>query len=427
MAEAFDVIVAGGGPGGSAAAIAAARMGARVLLVERYGFLGGMATAGLVNPFMRYAVQHPETGESEIVTAGLFVEVLDELRARNAMCGVSFDEEVMKLLLDDMTSAAGVHLRLHSLVVGAEMSERRVTGLETQGKSGRQVLHAKVFVDSTGDGDLAALAGAPFEIGRPEDGLAQAMTTCFNMAGVDTELLLKDGFAEARDQLTAQFLAAQERGRMTGVLINRFRFHVHPRPGVLHFNVTRVQRKMGTSAQDLSDAEFEAREQIRQIVDWLCEEVAPFRDAWLQKVAAQIGVRETRRIMGDYVMTGEDILEARHHDDAILRGCFGIDIHSPTGRGCGGGAPKAGQAYEVPYRAITPRGVENLLMGCRAISSTHEAHAAVRTMPQMFALGDAAGVAAAMAARGDGNVRSVDVPMLQATLVAQGANLRQRP
>ena len=423
MGAGFDVIVAGGGPGGAAAAVASARSGARTLLVERYGFLGGMATAGLVNPFMPYEIVHPDTGKREVTAAGLFTEILDGLARQDALLDRAFDEEIIKFVLDDLATEAGVSLLFHSLIVGVRMDGPRVAAVEVENKSGRQSLSASVFVDATGDGDVAAAAGAPFEIGRPEDGLTQSMTTCFNMADVDRDMLMKDGFQAGRRYTNDKFHEAQARGRLADLPISNFRWYHHPRPGVLHFNVTRILRKLGIDVQDLTESEIEARRQIVEIVAWLREEVEPFRNAWLQKVAPQIGVRGSRRVTGDYVVTTEDVVEAKPFPDAVMRGRYGLDIHNPTGPGCKGGGVRPGEAYEVPYRAITPLGVDNLLMSCRAISATFEAHSAIRVMPQMVTLGHAAGVAAAMAARKGGDVRAVDVSQLQDALIEQGANL----
>jgi hypothetical protein len=252
------------------------------------------------------------------------------------------------------------------------------------------------------------------------------MTTCFNMGDVDVDFLMKDGFAAGRRYVNARFRDARKRGRLTDVPISNFRWYLHPRPGVLHFNVTRVTHRFGTSVEDLTAAEIEARRQIDAICAWLREEVEPFRKAWLQKIANQIGVRETRRVLGDYVIDQDDVLQARKFPDAVMRGCYGIDIHNPTEAGCKWRSIKAGEAYEVPYRAITPKKTRNLLMSCRAVSATHEAHAAIRVMPQMFTLGHAAGLAAAMAAQGNGDVRAIDTNELQDRLIEGGANLIKR-
>ena len=418
--EKYDVIVAGGGPGGWAAAVAAARNGAGTLLIERYGFLGGMATAGLVNPFMPFHRQDPDTGEREQIIRGLFDELLGELRLMNALRGASFDEEIIKVVFERMALAAGVTILLHACVAGAQTDVERVVTIETAGKSGTRAFRAGVFIDGTGDGDLAAFAGAPFEIGRPEDGLPQAMTTCFNMADVDTNMLRERGGRRYTDGLYNKAMAA---GRFDDVPNDHLRWYVHPRPGVIHFNCTRILRKVGLSEEDLTDAEIECRRQALKIADWLVAEVEPFRNAWLQKLAPQVGIRETRRIMGDYLITADDVLEARPFADAVMRGCYPVDIHSPTGKKCRLTRTRPGGAYEVPYRAICPRKTENLLMACRAISADHIAHAAIRVMPQMIALGQAAGTAAAMALKSGGNVRGVAIGALQDRLIAQGANL----
>lgn len=428
MMQSCDVILTGAGPAGVAAAVAAARgfrddpgegtvcghtVAARdrgVLLVERYGFAGGMATAGMVNPFLGHHYTNPETCARGSLAGGVFQEVLDRLAKRKALKGSAFDETQLRLVYDEMLAEAGVEVLFHALVTGADVTDGHVDAVHVQTKSGRETIRAAQFIDATGDADLAAACGVPFKVGRPSDGLCQAMTTSFNMAGVDKESLFTDGFRAARERVTELFVAAKEAGRLDYPFKPWVQFFDYPRPGVLHFNMTHVWRKSGLDAWDLSQAEMEGRRQTRVITDWLVAEAPWFAEAYLDGIATTIGVRETRRIEGRYRMTREDVLEGRRFEDGIARSAYFIDIHDPTGVGSPHAQPdglltrvrhdyKPEDYYEIPFRCLQPVGVENLLVACRAISTTHEAHAATRVMATMHAVGEAAGRAAAMAKR----------------------------
>ena len=403
-----DVIVVGGGPGGVCAAVGAAREGASVLLVERYGFLGGMATAGLVNPFMPYTLQ------GRRLTSAVFNELLERLQAAGALSaeGMVFDDEGMKVVLDRMILDHGVDLLLHSLFVGVEMDGRRIVSVQTAGKSGRIDLTGTVFVDSTGDGDLAVQAGAPVEKGRATDGLCQPMTLCFRIGGVAGE----PGVRQLRQELTEIFLAAREAGEIDlpreDVLI--FATMV---PHVFHFNTTRVIQRDGTDTLDLTAAELEGRRQVTGLFRLFRQRSPRFRDAYVIKTAAQIGVRESRRVMGEYTLTVHDVLEAIKFADGIACSNYPVDIHNPTGEGTLIRRVPAGEYYEVPYRCLVPRNVDNLLIGSRCVSATHEAHSSLRVMPVVAGIGEAAGVAAAWAAREGIAPREVDGAGLKAVVL----------
>lgn len=415
LADRAEVVVCGGGPGGFCAAIAAARAGADTLLIERFNCLGGMATAGLINPFMAW------TTEGKVVNAGLFAEIVSRLDAaggwgrqdRDYAHG-AFDQEIMKQVLQDMALTAGVRLRLHSFLVGVTAAGGHVARLGVASKSGLQAIGGDVFVDGTGDADLSAWAGAPFEQGRPQDGLCQPMTLCFRMVGVDEERMLP------RPEINALYEAAKARGDLHNPRENVLVFW-STHTGELHFNTTRIVGKQATDVEDLTAAEIEARKQVTELVAFLRAEVAGFENAYLSNSAAVIGVRESRRVLGDYVLTSEDVLSARDFEDGIARASYCVDIHNPAGTGTLIQHVPPGQSYAIPYRCLTPQGFDNLLVAGRPISSDHAAHSSLRVMPIAMNIGQAAGLAAAHAVQRQTAVREVDVRELRAELREQGA------
>ena len=401
-----SVIVVGGGPAGVAAAVAAKREGQSVLLIERYGFLGGMATAGLVNPFM-----------VTLGAGGLYQEFLERLEKWDARKDRTFDGELTKLVLDEWLQEEGVDILFHGLLTDAEVEGGYIKSIKVVGKGEELEFAASYFIDCTGDGDLAKLAGVPMNMGREADGLCQPMTTGFQVGGVDDELML------TREELTKLYLEAKAQGKLNNPRENLLWFRTI-RPGEVHFNTTRVVGKNPVSLQELTEAELEARRQLAETFAWLKKEVPAFKNAYIMRIAAQIGVRESRTIQGAYQLTEDDVLSCRKFDDAIGKCSYPIDIHSPQGEGTRIAALPKGEWYEIPYRTLYSPAVENLLVAGRCISSTHEAQASLRIMPTCMVMGQAAGVAAAMASAGNLPVSQVPVPELQAKLKAKGADLR---
>lgn len=417
MKQGYDIIVCGGGPGGIAASISAARQGKEVLLIERYGFLGGGATAMLVNPFMTYF-----SGSRQIVK-GVFQEIVEQLTkmksyGSNMMKDTpwAFDSEVFKIAADHLCLTNGVKVLFHSLVTRVETNDNRIEWIEIATKDGLKTLSARIYIDATGDGDLAYFSGAKVEKGRSQDGLTQPMTLNFQMANVDT------GRMPSREEMTDKYVEAKRKGIITCPREDVLFFYT-TNPGVVHFNQTRVIKHDATIPWELSEAEIEGRRQCWEIVEWLISNIPGFENAYLQKMATQIGVRESRRIIGKYILTENDLLAARKFEDVIACGSYPLDIHNPKGEGTIIRHLQEGEWYDIPYRTLVPLGVTNLLIAGRPISSTHEAHSSLRVMPIVFAIGQAAGIAASISIDSGRPPGDIDYKLLRKELLEQGAFL----
>ncbi len=422
-----EVLVAGGGPGGIGAAVAAAREGRDVLLVEHYGFLGGMATAGEVNPFM------PNHANGQSLDQGIFEEWLDRMgRYGGRVEGTRiFDPYAARLAAEDLCLEAGVRILYHHRAAHAEVADRRIETLVLHSKSGLTAARAAVYVDSTGDGDLCALAGCPFDYGEEGHGQAQPMTLCFKLK-LDTEVLRALGvegssaLSLVRSRFSEEIEAAYQRAKADGRLQcpreNVLMFG-SVEPDVVHFNTTRILRKAATDGVELSEAEIEGRRQFRQLVEVLRRDVPLFRNSRIHSIAPQIGVRESRRIRGRARITRADFGRASTFPDGITRVNRPIDIHSPTGSGTEIVRLPKTAWYEIPYGCLIPETLDNVLVGSRCISADHAIHASLRVMPPVCSIGQAAGTAAAMALEAGTGTGQVDGVALKARLIAQGRNL----
>ncbi|NLF07665.1 MAG: FAD-dependent oxidoreductase, partial [Pirellulaceae bacterium] len=414
LAAEADVLVVGGGPAGLAAAVAAADAGADTILAERYGFLGGNATAALVMPWMSYHTQRHtgdrrnvntllpnDHGPGEPVIAGVLQKFLHRLVREGGAVPpsldtgyvVPFDPEVFKFVALDLLDEAGVSYLLHALATDV-LDAPDLGGAVFETKSGTLAIEARTIVDCTGDGDLAARAGAPFEIGRAEDELAQPMTLMFLAAGFD-----RAAFDEYVRQHPDQWRGVHGLWELARRAAAEGELDL-PREDVLFFktmherevsvNCTRVTRVLGTDVWNLTYAEWESRRQLRNIAAFLRRYVPGFENAYNAQSGAQIGVRETRRILGEYQLTADDVLNARRFDDAVARASYPLDIHSPVGRGTILRRLPPGESYDIPLRCLVPQAVDNLLVAGRCISGTHEAHSSYRVMPVCMATGQAA-------------------------------------
>jgi len=436
----FDVVVVGGGPAGLAASVSAARHGARVLLVERYGFLGGMGTAGGVTNFA--GLYGRKNGEMRQVVHG----VVDDLLARMAALGgvnapqdgmqgrirvQSYDVSSLKCAADQLLLASGVQILFHAWAASVVMQGSRIQALVVETKSGRMAIRGARFIDCSGDADIAHFAGAPYELG---DGLGSGLypTTMFRVGHVDAALALP-----AVGEFTAinSWMANAQRDKP-----GRYRF---PREGAIlrpqknpsewRANVTQIANAAGqamdaTDARQLSDGEIVGRQQIASYFAFLRDEVPGFANASIVDIAAQIGVRETRRIQGMYVLTGEDILNASRFDDAIGINAWPMELHA-EGRiewhfpHNGTNENSKGRVYnDLPWRMLVPRGVDNLLVAGRCASMTHEGQSAARVSGACFVMGQAAGTAAATLSAAQ-STADVDVSALQKLLLRDGVYL----
>ncbi len=416
MNKEYDVIVAGGGPGGVCAAIAAARKGLSVFMAEHYGFAGGMATAGLVNPFMCYK------SDKRNLANPIFREIIQELGVLGGIDenGYVFDDEILKIVLDQMLLASGVDVLFHASLVGADCVDGHVESVDIATKSGLKKMSAKIFIDGTGDGDLAYYAGFKYEMGRKEDGACQPSTLCFRLGGVKG---FKD-MPELRQHMSEIYLAGKESGEISDPRENALIFRTLQEENI-HFNTTRIVAQNSATSEGLTNSELEGRKQTMELFKLFKEKSSFCKDAYLLKIATQIGVRETRRVLGSYVLTEDEVVGAATFDDAIARSNYPVDIHSPTGAGTVIKRVE-GEFYEIPYRCIVPENSKNLIMACRAISSTHGAHSSLRVMPVVASIGEAAGLAAAKALESSVDVGNVNGKELKKDIFEADDRLLQK-
>ena len=437
-----DVLVVGGGPAGITAAIAAAEDGLRVTLLESRSFVGGNMTIGL--PVLGFLSQKG----NQIIT-GIPQRLIDRLKTRNGasehrpcplhMSITLVEPEAVKTAALEMLLEAGVDVNLHTMVADVAMEGHAIRGVITESKAGREAILAKVVIDCSGDGDVAFRSGAPCEKGDEHGGM-QPPTLMFCLAGVDTERLRMSIAEEPRTYLTdfipndyfgqnRQFIVVGlrqliQKAEAEGLTIPNERTIIITglREGEVWINMTRVKSVDGTDPRSLSMGEIEARRQIDDIQKYLVSYVPGFEKAYFTKTAPFLGIRETRRIVGKYVMNRDDILSRRRFDDAIAVASYPIDIHRPNDNGCT--LEWSGDCYDIPYRSLLPNKVTNLLVAGRCISTTHEAMAAIRVMAPCMAMGEAAGRAAKMAVRTGKTPAEIDVAALQQELLDRGAYLR---
>ena len=416
MRNKFDLIVVGGGFAGVAAAISAAKQNIDVLLIEKYNSLGGAAVNSLVMPFMPFWTHMTKKEEKVFLSGDIFLEIIAEMNkiSGHKEISIGFDEEILKLVLNRMALKYGVNLLFNTTVTQAVVSNGKITSVKALGKSLPLELFADNFIDATGDAELSMLAGCSFKVGREKDELCQPMTLCFRMSGVD-----KKKFCQNQSKINPLYNQFKQKGliknpREDVLIFGNFN------DGVLHFNSTRIVKRNPTDPFEVTKAEIEAREQVFELHNFLKENIEGFENSRVLSTALQIGIRESRKIDGEYTLTVEDLKTLARFDDAIAVANYDIDIHNPEGSGTSHYYFEDGQWYEIPYRCLIPKNMNNLLVAGRCISSTHEAQASYRIMPFCAELGQAAGTAVAVAVKNNTSVRNVDVGLVQKILRIQG-------
>ncbi len=409
----YDVVVVGGGPAGVGAAFAAARRGASVLVIEQFNCLGGVATAGGAHQ-----------SQTRIV-GGLFQEITqriaDEGIGRSDVYGAWFEIEGLKLLYEKMAAACGVDLLYHTFFCETLVEDGTAVGVVVRNKSGQREIRAKRVIDCTGDGDAAASAGAPFEVGRPRDGKCQPVTMMFTIGGVDWPRVVQWEKTHKRNELFAE---AHRNGDMELFQTNILCWWP-TRPDFVGVNTTHVIGIDATNAADLTRATIEGRRQAYQCIHVFRKYVDGMQDCYMVSTPNTVGLRESRRILGDVLLTEDDIKRQRTWPDTVGYGSFFIDIHNIDGPGMDPTSwyPPKGFRYQIPYRTLLPRNVENLLVAGRCISVSHLALGSTRVMAQCMLTGEAAGTAAALSLQDGGTPRKLDVAKLQDTLRTSGAIL----
>lgn len=412
-----DVLVVGGGSAGSSAAVAAARSGARVILLERYGFLGGTGAA-VLDTF--YGFFTPGSVEKKVV-GGIPNEVVRGLERYGVLlkrpntygagAGLTYDPETLKVVWDELVSGAGVRVLFHTYFSDVIGDGARVKGALVGTKRGLRAILARAVVDASGDADVCARAGAPFEDAGAL-GIAQSLTTTFKVINVDVR--------RAKAFPKKELWALMEAARGYDLPRKEGSAHITPFEGVMVTNMTRVAGVDATDPDALSKAEMEGRRQALEYLRFLRDRVPGYERAELGGLSVNIGVRETRRIKGEYWITREDVLSARKFPDAIAQCGAPIEEHHAGGDTRWEYLPD-GKTVDIPYRALLPQGPVNVIVAGRCLSASHEAHASIRSIGQCLAMGQAAGLAAALAK--DGEVHGVDVNELRSRLLEMGAVL----
>lgn len=447
-----DVAVVGGGPAGFCAAVAASRNGADTVLIEQYGCCGGMATSGLVGPFM---TSYNKSGDQMIIR-GMFEEVINRLaacggaippekcRSGDPVSGyhfrghdhcAPFDPEILKRVIDEMLAEAKVNVLYHTSFMEPLLEDDCIKGIVIFSKNGMEVIKAKVVIDCTGDADIAYRAGVPCELGDKAQGRIQPATMFFRIGNVDWKKVDEEA------QANLYRIEVREKGLNKGVFhwkieeakkngdfnINRWTVGIYQgvRKDEWNVNISRIADIDGTNAEDLSRAEVIGRQQVDEIFRFLNKYIPGCENAKMLSSASTIGIRESRHIHGRAALTAEDVLNGRVPEDAILLASNSIDVHGGTGEPAGTKylTIENGEWYGVSFFSLVPVKVEQLLVAGRSISATSEASGAVRVMPPCMEMGHAAGIAAAMAVKEGCRVCEIDVKGLQAQMVKEGSFL----
>lgn len=418
----YDVIVVGGGTSGIVAAIASARKGARTLLVERYGFLGGSANYGF--PFLAFF-----SGNGEKVVDGLPEEIVSRLIKEDGSMGhirggrwrtegdyefslTPYEPEVYKYVAQEMAIEANVELSLHSYLFGAIVSSNHLAGIEILTKSGRNTIYGDIFIDATGDADLSFLAGVPFQYG--DVGNMQNVTMTFILDNVDLEKMYEDlqneGNIKGRDDWHVRLVRGPKIGTEKKEGIVHLAGHmllweektpmsftaVSWREGLVSLNLTRTINIDPTDGKSIVEGEISERRNVIRSFRQCQKRIPGMEQCYLIKTAHQVGVRESRRVIGEYCLTEEDVVNCKNFEDGIARGAYPIDIHDPKGGKTQFIFLKNGGSYSIPYRCLIPKVIDNLILTGRIISVSRKALGSTRLQATCMALGEAAGTAASL-------------------------------
>ena len=414
----YDVVIAGAGPSGIAAALEASRSGARVALVERYGCVGGNLTQGYVGPLLGS------------VCEGTIAEELER-----AICiqGESMpDFEFAKTALINLLDEANVDVYLQSVITSVDKNMEHLERIHTAGKFGDLALEANVFIDATGDGDLAVQSGCPWEMGREGDSLVQPVTLMFMIDGIDPKQSLccrhEEHYTDLGDG--REYLDLCHKACKSGELpqnVNIVRLYPTGRSTERMVNATQENFIDPLNPLDVYKAEKSLRQQISKIIEFLKNNIPGFENICLKGSASTLGVRESRRILGRYILTEQDLMEGRSYPDSVVHlALFSLDIHNPAGPGqseheerC----PKMPKPYDIPFAAMCPIGCDNLITAGRCISGTHVAHSSYRVMRICMAMGQAAGAAAAIMCQTQTNTSTVSTDLIRKHLINRGVKL----
>lgn len=444
--KSYDVIIIGGGVSGSIAGIAASRQGAKVLVIESAGFLGGSLTSAGVGPMMTF-----HAGNKQVIR-GITDELIQRLKKAGKSPGhipdstmytysvTPFDAEAMKYELESMLLESDGDILYHTMLAGVEVKNGIINSIKICNKSGLSDVKGRIFIDATGDADLAVGAGVPFTKGRKKDGAAQPMTLNIKFRNVDVEKLKDyiknnpDNFTRMHKDITTmdkverlsvigfvkEFNLAKQKGEIS-IKREDVLFFETNNPGEFIINTTRILGCDATDPWSLSKAEIEGRRQFIELESFFKNYIPGFENAVVASTGPNIGIRGSRQIKGVYTLTAEDLLTKRKFKDVIAHSGYPIDIHSPDGEGTTSTMLEWGDYYNIPYSTMITNEINNLIVVGRCISASFEAQAAIRLSPTAGAIGQAGGTAAAIAVKSNEDVRNIDINELQSTLINNGA------
>ena len=440
----IDILVVGAGPAGIGAAICAARNGAKTLVIDDSGCVGGQATNGLVGPFM---TAYDARSEKQIIK-GIFQEIVDRMeemggaiqpsvvRSTTSHAGFynvghdhvgPFDHEALKMVASDMIIEAGAEILLHTQFVDVLKEDDKIVGVVIANKSGMSVIRAKIIIDCSGDADVAARSGVNYELGNINDGNMQPATMFFRVSNVDSERL-KIHMKEHKDEIRPfygpfSWLIKEKQEEWGDVPRAEICLFESPEPGEYRLNVSRILDIDGTNAEDLTKAELIGMKQAHKVFNFLKKYAIGFENAKFMGTAARIGIREPRHIDGLYKLTADDVINCRVPDNSIAVLATNMDTHNRNDPGGTYFTLENGPYFGVPYPCLVPKGVSNLLVAGRSLSADAIAGSATRMIPCCMVFGQAAGTAAAMAIKEGKSPANIDVKELRSSLLKQGAFL----